>query len=81
MIFNGFVRLFTGLPFQDTQCGFKAFIRDRSQLVFEQQRIEGFGFILKYCFSPNGTGCAPSKFRCVGPMIPPPRFTCSATVC
>ncbi len=44
MIFNGFVRLFTGLPFQDTQCGFKAFVRERSQIVFEQQRIEGFGF-------------------------------------
>jgi glycosyltransferase involved in cell wall biosynthesis len=44
MIFNGFVRLFTGLPFQDTQCGFKAFLRQPSQIVFEQQRIEGFGF-------------------------------------
>ena len=44
MIFNGFVRLFTGLPFQDTQCGFKAFVRDRSRIIFEEQRIEGFGF-------------------------------------
>ena len=44
MIFNGFVRLFTGLHFQDTQCGFKAFLRQPSQIVFEQQRIEGFGF-------------------------------------
>ena len=44
MIFNGFVRIFTGLPFHDTQCGFKAFVRERSQIVFEQQRIEGFGF-------------------------------------
>ena len=44
MIFNGFVRLFTGLPFHDTQCGFKAFLREPSRIVFEQQRIEGFGF-------------------------------------
>ena len=44
MIFNGFVRLFTGLSFQDTQCGFKAFVRERSYIIFEQQRIEGFGF-------------------------------------
>jgi dolichyl-phosphate beta-glucosyltransferase len=44
IIFNGFVRLFTGLPFLDTQCGFKAFVREPSQIVFEQQRIEGFGF-------------------------------------
>jgi dolichyl-phosphate beta-glucosyltransferase len=44
MIFNGFVRIFTGLPFSDTQCGFKIFVRDRSRIVFEQQHIEGFGF-------------------------------------
>ena len=44
MIFNGFVRLFTGLSFQDTQCGFKAFVRERSQIIFEQQRVERFGF-------------------------------------
>ncbi|MGA8144698.1 MAG: dolichyl-phosphate beta-glucosyltransferase [Candidatus Acidiferrales bacterium] len=44
MIFNGFVRLFTGLEFQDTQCGFKAFVREPSRIIFEQQRIEGFGF-------------------------------------
>jgi dolichyl-phosphate beta-glucosyltransferase len=44
MIFNGFVWLFTGLPFSDTQCGFKAFVRERARIVFEQQRIERFGF-------------------------------------
>jgi dolichyl-phosphate beta-glucosyltransferase len=44
MIFNGFVRFFTGLPFHDTQCGFKAFLREPARVVFEQQHIEGFGF-------------------------------------
>jgi glycosyltransferase involved in cell wall biosynthesis len=44
MIFNGFVRLFTGLPFHDTQCGFKLFVTEPSRIVFEQQRIERFGF-------------------------------------
>jgi glycosyltransferase involved in cell wall biosynthesis len=44
MIFNSFVRLFTGLPFEDTQCGFKAFVRERSRIIFEQQRTERFGF-------------------------------------
>ena len=44
IIFNGFVKLFTRLPFQDTQCGFKAFRREPSRIVFEQQRVEGFGF-------------------------------------
>ena len=44
IIFNRFVRLFTGLSFHDTQCGFKAFVRKPSRIVFEQQRIERFGF-------------------------------------
>jgi glycosyltransferase involved in cell wall biosynthesis len=44
MIFNGLVRLITGLPFHDTQCGFKAFVRERCRIVFEQQRIGWFGF-------------------------------------
>ncbi len=44
IIFNGFVRLFTGLAIHDTQCGFKAFVREPCRVIFEQQRIEGFGF-------------------------------------
>ena len=44
IFFNWLVRLFAGLPFEDTQCGFKAFVREPAKLVFEQQRIEGFGF-------------------------------------
>jgi dolichyl-phosphate beta-glucosyltransferase len=44
IIFNSFVRLFTRLPIHDTQCGFKAFVRERCGVVFEQQRIERFGF-------------------------------------
>jgi len=44
ILFNAFVRLFTGLPLHDTQCGFKAFVSAPSRIVFEQQRIERFGF-------------------------------------
>ena len=44
ILFNRVVRLFTGLAFADTQCGFKAFRRDRARILFEQQRIIGFGF-------------------------------------
>jgi glycosyltransferase involved in cell wall biosynthesis len=56
IIFNGFVRLFTGLPFHDTQCGFKAFLREPSRVVFEQQRIEGFGFDPEILFLANRHG-------------------------
>jgi dolichyl-phosphate beta-glucosyltransferase len=44
VIFNFMVRWITGVPFADTQCGFKAFRRERARVVFEQQRSEGFGF-------------------------------------
>ena len=42
--FNLVVRIMTGLPFADTQCGFKAFRRERARILFEQQRVTGFGF-------------------------------------
>jgi glycosyltransferase involved in cell wall biosynthesis len=44
IVFNRIVRRITGLPFQDTQCGFKAFRRERARAIFEQQRTTGFGF-------------------------------------
>ncbi|HEY8716282.1 MAG TPA: dolichyl-phosphate beta-glucosyltransferase [Candidatus Acidoferrum sp.] len=44
IIFNKIVRAVLRLPFVDTQCGFKAFRRERCRIIFQQQRIEGFGF-------------------------------------
>ena len=44
IIFNLIVRLILRLPFVDTQCGFKAFRREPCRILFEQQRIERFGF-------------------------------------
>jgi glycosyltransferase involved in cell wall biosynthesis len=44
IVFNFLVRVITGLKFVDTQCGFKAFLREPSRIIFEQQRIERFGF-------------------------------------
>jgi glycosyltransferase involved in cell wall biosynthesis len=44
IIFNKIVRIILRLPFVDTQCGFKAFRREECRIIFEQQRIERFGF-------------------------------------
>lgn len=44
IFFNRLVRLLVGLPFEDTQCGFKAFRTAATRIIFEQQRIEDFGF-------------------------------------
>jgi dolichyl-phosphate beta-glucosyltransferase len=42
--FNAVTRLVMGLPFADTQCGFKAFTRAAAQTVFQLQTIERWGF-------------------------------------
>jgi dolichyl-phosphate beta-glucosyltransferase len=42
--FNFVTRLVMGLPFADTQCGFKAFTRHAAQTVFQLQTIERWGF-------------------------------------
>jgi glycosyltransferase involved in cell wall biosynthesis len=44
ILFNWIVRTITGVPFRDTQCGFKAFVLERARILFEQQKIEDFGF-------------------------------------
>lgn len=43
-MFNVIMRVTTGLPFRDTQCGFKLFRKDVARVVFPRQRLEGFGF-------------------------------------
>lgn len=43
-MFNHLVRLFTGLPYRDTQCGFKLFKMSRCRNLFRKQTIGAFGF-------------------------------------
>jgi dolichyl-phosphate beta-glucosyltransferase len=43
-VFNLLVRVSTGLPFWDTQCGFKAFRLTTCRPILERARIDGFGF-------------------------------------
>jgi glycosyltransferase involved in cell wall biosynthesis len=42
--FNWITRWVMGLPFKDTQCGFKAFRRQAAQVIFRLQTIERWGF-------------------------------------
>src|SRR6185437_11998787 len=43
-VFNFIVRLATGMPFWDTQCGFKAFRLDVSRPILEKAHTIGFAF-------------------------------------
>ena len=42
--FNLVMRVVTGLPFRDTQCGFKLYRTDAAQAVFSRQILDGFSF-------------------------------------
>jgi glycosyltransferase involved in cell wall biosynthesis len=43
-VFNLLVRVATGLPFWDTQCGFKAFRLDVCRPIIEAARVDNFAF-------------------------------------
>lgn len=49
-IINLIVRLATGLPFWDTQCGFKAFRMDVCRPIIEAATVERFGFDVEYLY-------------------------------
>ena len=55
-IFNLLVRLTTGLPFWDTQCGFKAFRLDVCRPILEAARIEGFAFDVELLYLAQRAG-------------------------
>jgi glycosyltransferase involved in cell wall biosynthesis len=42
--YNLLLRAVLGLPYKDTQCGFKACTRRAAELIFTRQQIEGWGF-------------------------------------
>jgi glycosyltransferase involved in cell wall biosynthesis len=56
-VFNVMMRGMTGLPFRDTQCGFKLFERAAAQDIFSRQRLDGFGFDVEVLFIAQRLGC------------------------
>ena len=49
-VFNLVMRVVTGLPFHDTQCGFKLFEAAAARDIFRRQLLEGFGFDVEVLF-------------------------------
>jgi dolichyl-phosphate beta-glucosyltransferase len=49
-VFNLIVRLATGMPFWDTQCGFKAFRLDVCRPILEKAQTVGFAFDVELLF-------------------------------
>lgn len=52
-VFNLFVRFLTGLPFWDTQCGFKAFDMQKFHPLLDVMQIERFGFDVEFLYVAN----------------------------
>jgi glycosyltransferase involved in cell wall biosynthesis len=52
-VFNLIVRLLTGLPFWDTQCGFKAFNMKKFRPLLSLMQIERFGFDVEFLYVAN----------------------------
>jgi len=59
-IFNLIMRLVTGLPFRDTQCGFKLMEAAAARQVFPRQQLDGFGFDVEVLFIAQAL-----KYRCL----------------
>ena len=55
-VFNMLVRIATGLPVWDTQCGFKAFRMDACRPILEAARIDGFAFDVELLFLAQRAG-------------------------
>ena len=55
-VFNLLVRIATGLPFWDTQCGFKAFRLDACRSILESAHIAGFAFDVELLYLAHRAG-------------------------
>lgn len=52
-VFNFIVRTLTGLPFWDTQCGFKAFNLTKFRPLLDVMQIDRFGFDVEFLYVAN----------------------------
>jgi glycosyltransferase involved in cell wall biosynthesis len=55
-VFNLLVRVATGLPFWDTQCGFKAFRLDVCRPILQTARVQGFAFDVELLYLAHQAG-------------------------
>ena len=51
IVYRALVRMILKLPLRDTQCGFKAFVREPLLPVVETLRLEGFSFDVEFLFA------------------------------
>lgn len=54
--FNVMFRRLTGLPWRDTQCGFKLFRREAGHALFALRRLDGFAYDAELCVNAERLG-------------------------
>ena len=55
-VFNFIVKTLTGLPFWDTQCGFKAFDMHKFRPLLDAMTVDRFGFDVEFLYVANFKG-------------------------
>ena len=55
-VMNLVIRTFSGLPFADTQCGFKAFNMTKFRPLLDKMTVDRFGFDVEFLFVANYNG-------------------------
>jgi glycosyltransferase involved in cell wall biosynthesis len=55
-LYNVLVRVILNLPLRDTQCGFKAFVREHVLPFFAQQHLSGYSFDVEILFRAQQMG-------------------------
>ena len=55
-VMNLVIRLMSGLPFADTQCGFKAFRMDKFRPLLELMTVDRFGFDVEFLYVAQRSG-------------------------
>lgn len=60
--FNRIVRLITGLPYADTQCGFKLFTQEAADAIFRCTTVDRFAFDVEVLLLAHRLGCRVVEF-------------------
>ncbi len=80
-IFNRLVRLSTGLPYADTQCGFKLFNMSRCKSLFQKQTVDGFGFDVEILYLAHKWGLTLKEVPVVWRPVPGSRVRFAPDAC
>lgn len=60
--FNRIVRTITGLPYADTQCGFKLFTQEAADAIFRRTTVDRFAFDVEVLLLARGLGLRVIEF-------------------